>query len=715
METSATAPMPLLSRPLLEKNQRILIVDDNESIHDDFRKILSLNTSDQDFDAEDAAIFGSSTARPASRACFELSFATQGLQALEIVRNATAADRPFALVFMDVRMPPGCDGLETTVQLWKVDPDLQVVICTAFSDKSWEEMYEKLPHPERLLILKKPFDSIEVLQLAHALTEKWALLRAVQRNVEELENTVAARTHELTAANGLLAAEVTMHERSQERVRELTSLLNNAQDAIIMTDAEERITYWNKGAENVWGWTEAEALGQDAMDLLFRDERPERIEARRRVMQNGEWAGDLRHQTKDGKTILMESRWTMLYDAEGRPKARLGIHTDITERRKLAAQILRMQRMESIGTLAGGVAHDLNNALSPIILGLELLRLRLPDEPHASLINTLDVSAQRGREIVRQILTFASGVEGDHTVLSVEKLILEQVKICRNTFYKLIEIRTEVPVDLWPVHGDGTQLHQVLMNLCVNARDAMPSGGALTITAVNTVIGDNSMPARSGLKAGPYVLITVSDTGCGIPAKVMDRIFDPFFTTKGPGKGTGLGLSTVLGIVQQHSGFVDASSEPGQGSQFRVYLPATTATTPDLAGPDAARPPAGNHECVLVIDDEQSIRDIIKYTLELQGYEVLVASGGMEAITLFEKRPDDVAVVLTDISMPVMDGPATIRALQRIRPGVKIIAMSGILEKARMAEAGAISFLQKPFTGERLLTRLHDVLNGKAV
>ncbi|MDB6116620.1 MAG: Histidine kinase, partial [Verrucomicrobiaceae bacterium] len=651
-----------------------------------------------------------------SRACFELTFATQGQEALEIVHAAHLAGRPFAIAFMDVRMPPGWDGLETTLKLWEVTPDLHVVICTAYSDKSWEQMTENLPHPERLLILKKPFDGIEVLQLAHALTEKWSLLHAVRRNMEQLERTVLARTHELTTANGLLAAEVAMHERSQERVRELTSLLDKAQDAIVMTDANERIVYWNKGSERTYGWTEAEALGQNAMHLLFKDERPERIEARLKVMTHGEWTGELRHQTKDGNTILMESRWTMLYDTEGKPKARLGISTDITERRRLAAQILRMQRMESIGTLASGVAHDLNNALSPIILGLELLRMRLPDEPNASLIGTLDASAQRGREIVRQILTFASGVEGDHTVLSVENLISEQESICRNTFYKMIDIRTEVPAHLWPVQGDNTQLHQVLMNLCVNARDAMLLGGTLSISAANLVLDTASLPGSShlDLAPGPYVLITVADTGTGIPAYIMERIFDPFFTTKGPGKGTGLGLSTVIGIVQQHGGFVDAVSEPGMGSQFKVYLPAMPASTPTPLPRPATRPPSGNHERILVIDDEQSIRDIIKSTLEIQGYDVVVADGGKEGLALFSSRPEDFALVITDMSMPVMDGPATIVALQKIKPAMRIILMSGVLEKARLAGTGpSVSFLQKPFTGDKLLTRLHEVLQER--
>ena len=714
MQATETPPIPSQAGIALEKNHRILVVDDNEAIHDDFRKILCLNAALAQFDSDEAELFGSNPKRR-SRADFELAFATQGPAALEMVRAAWRAGRRYAVVFMDVRMPPGWDGLDTTLKLWKVDPDLQVVICTAYSDKSWEEMSEKVDHPERLLILKKPFDSIEVLQLAHALTEKWALLQAVRHDVEELERTVSRRTQEITAANALLEAEVAGHKRAEERIGELTALLDKAQDAIMVNGEDQRILYWNKGAERIYGWTAEEAIGRHVDQLLFKQEPAERSEALRKVRETGEWAGELRQVTKDGKPILVESRWTMIYDAEGRPKAKMGINTDITEKRKLAAQVLRMQRIESIGTLAGGVAHDLNNALSPIVLGLELLRLRFPEQQHESLFNTLDLSARRGREIVRQILSFASGVEGDHTIVSLRDLILEQERICRNSFYKMIDIITRVPENLWAVQGDATQLHQVLMNLCVNARDAMPAGGTLTVTATNVATDASSVLVQHGKKSGPYVLVTVSDTGTGISPEVMERIFDPFFTTKAAGKGTGLGLSTVLGIVQQHGGFVDATSEPGAGAQFRVYLPATPTKQPGPVVADPAHLPAGNHECILVVDDEQPIRDVVKVTLEVQGYRVLTASGGGEAITLFTERHDEISAVITDISMPVIDGPAAIRAMQKVQPGVKIIAMSGILEKSRMTEASTgspVSFLQKPFTGEKLLTRLHEVLTS---
>ena len=704
---------PDCQSPLLKTNLRILVVDDNEAIHEDFRKILAPdNAEDSALDAEDAELFGDSSRCLTRRTAFELAFATQGQKAVELVTGASAANQPFAVAFIDVRMPPGMDGFDTTLKMWAVAPDLQVVICTAHSDKSWEEMAEKLQHHDRVLILKKPFDSIEVLQLAHALTEKWSLHEALKLHMQSLEQSVASRTQELTA-------EVEMHKRSQERVRELGELLDKAHDAIMMTDADDHIVYWNKGAERVYGWTAAEVINKDPGKLLTKPGTSQ-SGTRRVAMEQGEWTGERSHQTKDGRTVLIECRWTILYDAQGAPKARLGIHTDITERRRLTDQILRMQRMESIGTLASGVAHDLNNALSPIMLGVELLRLRLPDDSNNALLGTMEISAQRGREIVRQILTFASGAECERVATSVADLIHEQEKLCRNTFYKLIEIQTSVPDDLWPVTADVTQLHQVLMNLCVNARDAMPSGGRLTIGAENTIFALDSIEVQSGRNPGPYVTITVSDTGSGIPPEIMDRIFDPFFTTKSRDKGTGLGLSTVLGVVQNHGGFIEAESEPDSGTTFRVFIPAYGV--PDPSPPpvrQAPVPPVGGHECVLVVDDEQTIRQMVKTTLEIHGYEVLLARSGEDAVALFQQHPDDIAVVITDLAMPGLDGHATIAALQQIRTEVNVIAMSGGLSKAPKGppkgHAGNVSMLHKPFTSDALLKALLEALKSRTL
>ncbi len=527
--------------------------------------------------------------------------------------------------------------------------------------------------------------------------------------ISPVRNAAGQLTHYVAIAN-----DVTAQRQSKEQIKELTALLDKAQDAIMVSDADDNILYWNTGAEKIYGWSSAEAIGQNAAKLLFKEEPAERREARRLVIEHGEWTGELRQQDRNGKPVLVESRWTLLDDSLGKPKAKLVINTDITERRELESRLFRMQRMDSIGTLASGVAHDLNNVLNPIIMGLELLGLRLNDEKSQQIIATLQSSAKHGADIVRKILAFTHGNEGERVLVSMHHLICEQERICRDIFYRTIQVRTKLREDLWGVMGDTTQLHQVLMNLCVNARDAMPNGGTMTIEATNLLLEDSHLQTQPGIRSGPFVLITVSDTGMGISEQTMDKIFDPFFTTKEVGKGTGLGLSTVLGIVRGHNGFVDAYSQVGAGAQFRVYLPAAPLAVSTKTPVPVSNIPSGHGECILLVDDEKTLCDIAKSTLEAYGYTVLTANDGTEAVGIMAQR-NDVIAVITDMSMPFMDGPATIRALQRMQPNLKIIAMSGNLEKARMTDptiTSQVTFLQKPFTVEKLLGRLNDVLEG---
>lgn len=409
----------------------------------------------------------------------------------------------------------------------------------------------------------------------------------------------------------------------------------------------------------------------------------------------------------------MASRWSLVYDEQGKPKSILSVDTDITQKKHLEAQLFRTQRLESIGTLASGIAHDLNNILTPILAGAQLLPLKFPDadERTQHLLEILEINAKRGADLVKQVLSFARGVEGKRITLQLKHLIVEVVKILKETFPKSIEVYTDIPNDLWMVSGDSTQLHQVLMNLCVNARDAMPDGGTLTISAENLLIDENYARMNLEAKQGPYIMITVSDTGVGISPENLDRIFEPFFTTKAVGQGTGLGLSTVLGIVKSHGGFVNVYSEEGRGTTFRVYLPSVGGTeAPHI---DHLLPPAGHGELILIVDDEVSIQDITKTSLEGHQYETLVASDGVEAIALYAKNADKISAVLMDIMLPVLDGLTTIRTLKKINPQVKIIATSGLISKTKLTEivnTGANSFLAKPYTVNELLLALHEVM-----
>jgi PAS domain S-box-containing protein len=505
-----------------------------------------------------------------------------------------------------------------------------------------------------------------------------------------------------------IRTDITERKLGEERLREQAALLDLARDAILLRDLDGRITFWNKSAERLYGWTSEEVVGQAAAKL-FGDDVEEFNNAMAMALRNGEWSGELKQVTRSGTVIVVQSRWAVVPDERGDPSSFLVINTDVTERRRLESQFLRAQRMESIGTLAGGIAHDLNNVLSPILMAVRLLQETHKDEKTARLLGILQKSAEHGGELVKQVLEFARGVEGERIALQPKHVVQETMKILKDTLPKSIEVRFSSQESIDLIAGDPTQLHQVLMNLCVNARDAMPTGGTLTLAVSNDLIDENY--ARMNLEARPgrYVSIKVIDTGTGIPPQALERIFEPFFTTKPAGKGTGLGLSTVLGIVKSHGGFISVYSEPGRGTEFRVHLPAAEPHQPVADQVSAPRLPTGNGELILVVDDEASILEITRSTLENYGYRAITAGDGAEAVALFAQNKDDVAAVLTDMAMPFMDGPATIRALRKIDPKLKIVASSGLTANADLDGLAIDGFLAKPYTADRLLTTLAEV------
>jgi signal transduction histidine kinase/CheY-like chemotaxis protein len=411
-----------------------------------------------------------------------------------------------------------------------------------------------------------------------------------------------------------------------------------------------------------------------------------------------------------------EKRWFRLMVTpleDGRLLGAVVMHVDITERKKLEHQFLRAQRLESIGTLASGIAHDLNNVLAPIMMSLELLKMRVPDPASMKLLSILESSVQHGSEMVRQVLSFGRGVEGLKLEVQVGNLIADLEKTIKDTFVKNIVVRTIISHGLRTVLGDPTQLHQVLLNLCVNARDAMPNGGTLTLSAENVHFDEQYAALDREAKPGFYILVQVEDTGTGIAPEVIEKIFDPFFTTKELGKGTGLGLSTTMTIVRSHSGFLHLDSEVGKGTKFQVYLPVHTKPSEAAVAVAVPELPRGKGELILVIDDEASVREITKHTLEAFGYRVMLASDGSEAVAIYAGRVTEFAAVLTDMMMPVMDGPATIQVLLRINPKAKIIGASGLSASAHVAKVTALGvthFLPKPYTAETLLGTLRKLL-----
>ncbi len=796
---------------------RILVIDDNRAIHEDFRKILCPTTAAvADLSAAEAALFGDQTPQE-EKAEYDMDSAYQGQEALALVSKSVMASRPYSLAFVDVRMPPGWDGIETITRLWQADPHLQCVICTAYSDYSWEDMVAKLGRNDRLLILKKPFDNVEVSQLVVALTEKWTLARQARSQMRNMETLVSERTAQLdkslaltqatldSTADGILVVnqegrmagfnkkflaiwnlppslieskhyqdmlnavlwqikdpegfnkkfreliatpeaasydliefvdgriferysqpqrvsdqivgrvwsfrDITERKKAERKILQQASLIDLAQDAIVVRDLGHWITSWNKGAERLYGWTADEIKGRQITELLYREAGAFET-AQRELLDKGSWSGEVRQLTKSGQDVIVSSRWTLVRDEEDHPSAVLAINTDITEKKKLESQFLRSQRMESIGTLAGGVAHDLNNILAPIMMSAPLLRQGLGPKETETLILNIETSAQRGADIVKQLLAFARGMEGERVVVNLRHMVDEMAKIVRETFPKNISVQAKTSRDLWPIIGDPTHIHQVLLNLCINARDAMPNGGSITIVAENVTIDDHYASFDAEAKKGPYTVLRVADTGTGIPPEILDKIFDPFFTTKEHGKGTGLGLSTVLGIAKSHGGFLNVTSEPGKGTTFSCFFPATPHAKVEARSEKKALP-RGNGETILVVDDEPGILNAAKKLLETNGYKVITSADGVEALAVYAQHKEAIKAVLTDVMMPVMDGAAMMRVLKKLEPNIKVIATSGIDQDAKFEELkslGMKAFIAKPYTADKILTALRDVL-----
>ncbi|PSB08594.1 hybrid sensor histidine kinase/response regulator [filamentous cyanobacterium CCP2] len=509
---------------------------------------------------------------------------------------------------------------------------------------------------------------------------------------------------------------LTQHKQAEDKIREQAALLNITTDAILVLDLDNKIQYWNKGAEQVYGWNVEEVIDQDANRLLYHLDSLEQLEViQSSLMKCGLWQGELYQVNRQGKEIIVASRWTLMRDAQRQPKSILTVNTDITEKKQLESQFLRTQRLESLGTLAGGIAHDLNNILTPVLTTAQLLRLKFPnaDEQSRNLLRIIEANTKRGADLVRQVLQFTRGVEGKQAIVQVKDLIYEVKQIAAKTFPKSIELVTDVEPELYLVSGDETHLHQLLMNLVVNARDAMPKGGTLTIAARNQFVNEHDARMNLDASVGSYIEIIVRDTGTGMSDEIADRIFEPFFTTKEIGKGTGLGLSTVRGIVKSHGGFVDVLSRVGEGTEFKVFLPAVEASVFPPAEPPNL--PIGNAEWVLVVDDETGILETTKASLEAYNYHVLSANGGIEAIGLCAQYKHKIAVAIVDMMMPSMDGPTTIQALQKINPQIKTIAISGFVSNDKLREASGIKhFIAKPYTIQELLQTLRSVL-GKPV
>jgi len=653
---------------------------------------------------------------------YAVDLAVNGAEAL-----AKARQHPPDVIIADILMPV-MDGFALCRE-WKQDAQLKsvpfVFYTATYTDErdrefalslGAERFLVKPAEPEVLLALLRELVAAPVPAAVSAAPDARETVYLKQYN-QVLIRKLEAKMEQLEAVNRRLEQDITERERTEDKLREAEAryhtLFDQSPDGIVIIDPETaRPIEFNTTAHRLLGYTREE-FAQLCLAEINDAEPPDNIRTRiARVLREGRGEFNTRYRTKPGEMRNLQVT-AQLLDIQGH-RVYHCIWRDITERLKSERLARRSQRLESIGTLAGGVAHDLNNALVPILMGVEMLRMQYPQEPE--LVEMFQSSAKRAADMVRQLLTFAKGVEGARVSIQLTHLLKEVQGIMRGTFPKNIEVAVNCERDLPTVLGDATQLHQVLLNLCVNARDAMPQGGLLTLEAQRVKMDAAYASAIPDALPGEYVAVRVRDQGTGMPPEILERIFDPFFTTKGPDKGTGLGLSTAIGIVKGHAGFMQVYSQPGEGSAFTFYLPAERVDASFPEAPKAEPAFRGQGEMVLIVDDEASMRTMTSAVLRRLNLKPVIAGDGADGLLQAAKHRMDLRAIITDLHMPNMDGLNFIRVLRRMLPDIPVVVTSGLLEEAAAKEfktLGAVIHLDKPFTEPQLAAVLQGILVTK--
>jgi len=688
-------------------NHRILIIDDNPSIHDDFRKILAPpRQEDVRLRGLEVTLFEDPLPAPDALS-FELDSAFQGQEGLEKVKKSLAENRPYALAFVDVRMPPGWDGVETISRIWEVFPELQIVVCTAYSDYSWEELRLQVGQPDNLLVLKKPFDNVEVRQLAHALTKKWLLNVQANYKLAELEVMVERRTADLSRTNTLLAA-------TEER---LNKAFHSSPIPSAIKSLEDRLFVdVNEPFARLIGCTTAQLIGHPSGDLL-RWEQPDMVETWfDRVARNEEVreeAARLRSQSGIVRDVLVS---LIPMSLGGRPHL-LMLAQDVSERLMLERQLLQSQKMESIGQLAAGVAHDFNNILTVIQGHAGLIQMHArPDDPAGKSISQVLVAATRAATLIRQLLMFSRKQVTQFRDIDLNETLGNSLAMTGRLTGEHVELDFRPTPDLPAIKADDSMVEQIVMNLTVNARDAMPNGGKIRIA---TGLAEVDRPATkwdAEPRQGRFVCLKFTDTGCGMDEKILARIFEPFFTTKAPGKGTGLGLATVQSIIRQHHGWLEVESQPGVGTTFLLYFPVSVKPAEKNAPTDDNLLPRGT-ETIMVVEDEAPLREMLSLALVMQGYKVHDARSGRHALEVWENVGQDVDLLVTDMIMP--EGVLGAELAQRLvarKPGLKVIFTSGYTPDMAGKDVSLMeghNFMPKPYTIGKMAQLVRQCLDRK--
>jgi PAS domain S-box-containing protein len=677
----------------LKPNHRILIIDDNTSIHADFRNILCPDNSDEAAaNALEAVLFEENKPEEMS---FELDSAHQGQEGLEMVKRALAENRPYAMAFVDVRMPPGWDGVETIARIWEVYPELQVVVCTAYADYSWGEMQAKMGQPDSLLVLKKPFDNIEVQQIAHALTKKWLLNLQARLQMAEL-----------VQANQLLAL-------SEERFSK--AFHESPLPSGIQRFPDQRFVDVNQHLAQAAGCAREEMIGRTPAEL-FLWETPEVADQWYAGLSRQEFVRDQEARIRNQAGSLLEVLVSLSPITLGGQPHVLLLAQDVSERALLERQLRQAQKMEAIGQLAAGVAHDFNNILTVIQGHAGLLQQKLEvSSSQGKSVEQITRAAARAATLIRQLLMFSRKQVMQFRYLDLNDILRNSIKMLERLVGEHVQIDFRPQSPIPAVHADASMMEQIAMNLAVNARDAMPNGGRVSITTALQTIHRAPTPLDPERRDGEYLCLTFSDTGAGMDTQILSRIFEPFFTTKAVGKGTGLGLSTVFGIVRQHQGWLEVESKPDQGTTFRIYFPASprAAEKTEPAVDTALR---SGRETILVAEDEDPLREMVVQILKIQGYTVLEAACGREALEVWEHAGRPVDLLLTDMVMPggIMGGDLAERLTGQC-PSLKVIYTSGYSPGMAGKDASLLegrNFLPKPYSVGKLAQFVRECLDA---
>lgn len=690
----------------IEYNSRILVVDDNPAIHADFAKILCTTDGESIIENARSALFGTVGGKAlGARVNYEVDYAAQGKEALALVKKSEVQGRPYAVAFVDVRMPPGWDGVETVERIWAVAPDLEIVICTAYSDYSWSDIIARLGRPQRLLILKKPFDGIEVRQLACSLTEKWSLARRVELKFEDLERLVAERTEALGRQRDQVRA-------SEERYR---LIAENTGDLISCHSGDGRFLYASPASRKLLGRDAHTLIGVPFCDLVCADDRARFSSPTGGLFSTGRNAPlAFRVVHGDGTPRWVESTARAICDPKAADSLEwVCVTRDISARVQLEAELAQFQKMQAVGALAGGIAHDFNNLLTAILGHGELLAGDLGDDhPAAESVCQIRSAGHRAADLTAQLLTFSRKQIASPVAADLNAIVRETEGMVCRVIRENVEFLFVPASDLPAVTVDAGQIHQILLNLIANAQDAMPEGGRLVIETRLVELTEEEAQNRASATAGRYVCLSVSDTGCGMDEATKSRMFEPFFTTKPAGRGTGIGLATVYGIVDQNGGRIFVTSEPGQGTQFEILLPATTTAPAREPADTDCFVPTGT-ETIMVVEDEARVRKLVCRVLRDAGYRVVAADCGQAALTLLKGSPP-VDLLLSDVIMPEMNGVALADLFTRRSPRTRVMYMSGyaddLIDAKAIHESGA-HFLAKPFTPKELASRVRQALD----